>query len=133
MSSSGTGGSTSAAPRMPRVAADLMNARPPSVTPDTSVGAVARLLLDQHVSGVPVVARSGELIGLVTQADLVTRHAHVHFPFYLSVLGGVIPIRGEHHFQEDVRRVTGRTAADVMSDRPFTVDEQTPLEDVATQ
>lgn len=118
---------------MPQVAADLMNPQPPTVAPDTSVGTVARLLLDEHLSGVPVVAPTGELIGLVTQANLVTRHAHVHFPFYLNVLGGLIPLRGEQHFQQDVRRITGRTAADVMTERPFTVDERTPLEDVATR
>lgn len=120
-------------PRPPRVAADLMNAQPPAVSPQTSVGAIARLLVERHLSGVPVVAPSGELIGLVTQADLVTRHAHVHFPFYLNLLGGVIPLGGERRFREEMRRITGRTAADVMSEDPYSVDEDTPLEDVATR
>jgi CBS domain-containing protein len=119
-------------PRPPRVAADLMDAQPPMVSPQTSVGDVARLLVERHLSGVPVVTPTGELIGLVTQADLVTRHAHVHFPFYLNLLGGVIPF-GERHFRQEMRRITGRTAADVMSEDPYTVDEDTPLEDIATR
>ena len=119
--------------RIPRVAADLMDPQPPAVSPTTSVGEVARLLLERHLSGVPVVAEGGELIGLVTQADLVTRHAHVHFPFYLNLLGGYIPVRGEHRFQEEMRRITGRTAADVMTEDPYVVDLDTPLEDIATR
>lgn len=117
----------------PRVAADLMDRNPPAALPTTRVGEIARLLLDRHLSGVPVVAESGELIGLVTQADLVARHAHVHFPFYLNLLGGSIPLRGEHHFREEMRRITGRTAADIMSTDPYTAGADTPLEDVATR
>src|SRR5436190_20593009 len=120
------------APRPPQVAADLMDRQPPTVSPQTSVGEVARLLVERHLSGVPVVATTGELIGLVTQADLVARHAHVHFPFYLTLLGGSIPF-GEAHFREDMRHITGRTAADVMSEDPFVVGEDTLLEDVATR
>jgi CBS domain-containing protein len=119
--------------RVPRVAADLMDPRPPVVAPSATVGEVARLLLERHLSGVPVMAETGEMLGLVTQADLVSRHAHVHFPFYLNVLGGVIPLGGERHFREDVRRIAGRTAADIMTTQPHTVQEDAPLDDVATQ
>ena len=117
----------------PRVAADLMDPHPPAVGPDTRVGDVARLLLERHLSGVPVVSPAGELVGLVTQADLVARHARVHFPVYLSVLGSAIPLTGQRHFEEDLRHVAGRTAADVMTRDPDTVREDTPLEDVATR
>ena len=117
----------------PNVAADLMNPAPPSVGPHTKVGDIARLLLEHHLSGVPVVAPTGEVIGLVTQADLVTRHARVHFPFYLNILGGSIPLVGERRFREEVRHIIGRTAADVMTTDPETVEPDTALEDVATQ
>jgi CBS domain-containing protein len=99
------------------------------------VGEVAKTLLEHHLSGVPVVGADGDLLGLVTQADLVSRHAHVHFPFYLSVLGGVIPLAGERRFQEEMRRILGRTAAQVMTTKPTkpaTVTPDTPLEDIAT-
>lgn len=122
----------------PQTAADLMDARPAVVFPTARVGAIARLLLERHLSGVPVVAETGEVLGIVTQGDLVTRHAHVHFPVFLNILGAAIPLsplRGEQQFQEDVRRVTGRTAADVMTKDvdDFVVSEETPLDDVATK
>ena len=58
----------------------------------------------RQLQDVPVALGS---IGLVTQADLVARHAHVHFPFYLTLLGGSIPF-GEGHFRDDMRHITGR-------------------------
>ena len=118
---------------VPQVAADLMDPQPPTVAPGTRVGDVARLLLERHLSGVPVVAETGELLGVVTQSDLVARHARVHFPVYLSLLGTAIPLTTERHFQDELRRVAGRTAADVMTRDPATAREDTPLEDVATR
>ena len=53
-----------------RTAADLMDRQPPAVLPDATVGDVARLIVERHVSGVPVVARSGEVVGLVTEGYL---------------------------------------------------------------
>jgi CBS domain-containing protein len=97
------------------------------------VGDVARLLVQRHLSGVPVVAETGELLGAVTQVDLIARHAHVHLPLYLNVLGGRIPLGGEHRFREELRRITGRRAADVMTTEPYTVEADTPLEDIATR
>jgi CBS domain-containing protein len=120
----------------PRVAADLMDPSPPAVLPTARVGEIALALLKGHLSGVPVVAESGEVVGVVRLVDLVERHARVHFPVYIVLLGApvnVTPWRSEREFQEEARHVLGRTAADVMTADidDFVVDEDTPVEDVA--
>jgi CBS domain-containing protein len=127
-----------AKPAAPRVAADLMDRQPAAVTPETRVGEVARLIVERRVSGVPVVAPSGEVIGLITEADLVTRHAHVHFPTYLSLFGMAIPLstrRGQRELDEETRRIVARTAAEIMKEdfQEHAVEEVTPLEDVAAR
>ena len=100
------------------------------------MGDVARLIVERHVSGVPVVARSGEVVGLVTEADLVARHAHLNFPTYLSLFGMAIPIdtiRRRRELDAETRRVVARTAGEIMTEKfsNHTVTEDTPLEDVA--
>ena len=40
-----------------------------TVTPDTSIMEVARLLLDHRIGGVPVVEH-GHIIGMITESDL---------------------------------------------------------------
>jgi CBS domain-containing protein len=127
-----------AKPAAPRIAADLMDRQPAAVTPETRVGEVARLIVERRVSGVPVVAPSGEVIGLITEADLVTRHAHVHFPTYLSLFGMAIPLstrRGQRELDEETRRIVARTAAEIMKEdfQEHAVEEVTPLEDVAAR
>ncbi|HEX2183976.1 MAG TPA: CBS domain-containing protein [Chloroflexota bacterium] len=119
--------------RPPQVAADLMERNPRAVSPETRVGEVARILLEWHLSGVPVVRDDGTVVGVVTQIDLVRRHAHVHLPLYLELLGSVIPLGGERRFREDFRRITGRTAAEVMTAPAPTVQEDTPIDDVASR
>lgn len=58
--------------RNPR-AADIMTAGPITVTGDTSTGDVARILAEQHISGVPVVDGPGAVIGVITEADLLVK------------------------------------------------------------
>jgi CBS domain-containing protein len=60
------------APARRQTAADVMQADPETVGPDTSVEEAARLLLDHEMSGLPVVAGAA-LVGLVTTEELL-RH-----------------------------------------------------------
>jgi len=48
---------------------DIMTRDVVSITPDALVSDVARLLLEHRFGGVPVVA-SGEIIGMITEADI---------------------------------------------------------------
>ena len=41
------------------------------VAPDDSITDAARLMLDNHVSGLPVVDLKGDLVGIVTERDLL--------------------------------------------------------------
>lgn len=59
----------------PLFARDLMTREVVTVRPDLPVTALARLLADRGISSVPVTKASGELLGIVTEADLLRRLA----------------------------------------------------------
>jgi len=42
-----------------------------SIDADTSVLKAARLMLENHISGLPVVKKDGKLVGIVTEADFL--------------------------------------------------------------
>lgn len=52
-------------------AKDIMSKDVLSVTPDTTVYRAARLVVDNKISGVPVLSEEGELMGIVTEKDLL--------------------------------------------------------------
>lgn len=54
-------------------AVDVMTTNVVSVGPETSVRQVAEILLDCRISAVPVVGQSGELLGIVSEGDLMRR------------------------------------------------------------
>lgn len=54
-------------------ASDIMTAPVISVGPQTPIQEIAALLLEHRISGVPVL-EDGELVGLVSEADLLHRH-----------------------------------------------------------
>jgi CBS domain-containing protein len=54
-------------------ASDIMTANPVSVEPSSSVMQAVRLMLQHRISGLPVVAASGTLVGVITEGDLLRR------------------------------------------------------------
>lgn len=53
----------------------LMSTSVVSVSEDTSVGQVARILTDHRIKRVPVLAPDGSLLGIVSRADVVRAFA----------------------------------------------------------
>lgn len=54
-------------------ARDIMTRSVVSVSPDHSVHHAARLMLDNHVSGLPVLDDDQRLLGILTEGDLLRR------------------------------------------------------------
>jgi len=53
--------------------ADVMTHPVISVTPETPIAEVARLMLQNRISGLPVVDPAGTVVGMVTEGDLLRR------------------------------------------------------------
>lgn len=107
-------------------ARDVMTAQVITVRPETTVKEAAALMLAHHVSGLPVVTVEGDLVGIVTEADLLykeTGRERAQSFFRRWARSGLTA---------DVsRKVAGLTAIDLMSSPVVTVEEATPLHDVA--
>jgi CBS domain-containing protein len=52
---------------------DVMTREPMSVTSQTTIVEAARLMLQHRISGLPVTAGKGEIVGVVTEGDLLRR------------------------------------------------------------
>lgn len=103
---------------------DVMSVPAITIGPDTPFPAIVDTLLNGDVSGVPVVDEAGRLLGVVTEADLVSKEAYGYRR--RRALGLVIDyLRGRD--PQWVRKAAGRTARDVMTASPATVSSNDDL------
>jgi CBS domain-containing protein len=84
------------------IARDIMTRTVYTIRPEATAQEVAQLLAEHRISGVPVVDERDNIIGIVTEADIISK----------------------------VTR-EGLTVADLMSCEVITVDEEMPASDIA--
>jgi CBS domain-containing protein len=109
-------------------AADVMVTNVITVGPDTSVQEVAQILLSARISAVPVVEAGGELLGIVSEGDLMHRAeagTGRRRPWWLAAFLGKEALAAEF-VKEHSRRVT-----DVMTREVVTATPETSLSDIA--
>ncbi len=107
---------------------DIMTTPVVSVAPETGVSDVARLLLERHISAVPVIEPDGRLVGMVSEGDFLRRaegESQRHGSWWLRLLSR----RGEN--AADYVKTHGRYAADIMTRDVITVTQDTPAGEVA--
>jgi len=104
-----------------------MSVKVGTVKPSTSVRDVAALMVEKHVSGVPVLNESGKLIGIVSEGDLLRRPeigTEKHRPRWASFFTGT---------DEQAREFTkshGLRVGDIMTKQVTHVSESTPVSDI---
>jgi CBS domain-containing protein len=110
-------------------ARDVMTAEVYSVRADTPLGDVAQLLAVRHISGVPVIDEREQVIGIVSEADLIDEEKRqTQIP--RTALFGFFPVPDDV-LQDTYRRGMELKARDVMTKRVYTASEETPLPELA--
>ena len=112
----------------PLTARDLMTPDVVTVPPETPAIAVARLLAERGISAVPVLGAKGEVLGVVTEADLIRRLAGEEDK-PMSWFASLFMNPSEH--AERYARTHGATASDIMTESVVTVSEDDTAAHVA--
>jgi CBS domain-containing protein len=108
-------------------ASDVMSSRVVSVAPQATVSEAIKLMLDNRISGLPVIDQSGALVGVVTEGDFLRRAetgTERKRPRWLEFLVG------PNTLAEDYVRTHGRKVEEVMTREAITVGEDVPLDEV---
>jgi CBS-domain-containing membrane protein len=109
-------------------AADVMATNVISVGSEASVQEVAEVLLRNRVSGVPVTGSQGELIGIVSEGDLMRRPeagTQRRHSWWLHLVASKEGLASEYI------KSHSRKVVDVMSRNVVTASPETPVGDVA--
>lgn len=111
-------------------ARDIMNKEVITVNPEDDVEQLVKLLLENKISGVPVVDEQGKVIGIVSEADLIYPEKSVHLPAFIPVLDGIIFLESFKKLEKEIKKMTAYKVKDVMIKDVVTVDEDANLEDI---
>ncbi len=112
---------------------EVMTSPVTTLTEDATVEEAVGILVEQDISGAPVVGGDGRLVGLLDDSDLILSEARLHAPTTIELLGAYIPLPGERRrFSQELRHALGRTVREVMDARPPSVATDATVEDVAT-
>jgi CBS domain-containing protein len=106
-------------------AADIMTPRVITIHDDAPVDEAARLMLQDDISGLPVVDRAGKLVGIVTEGDFLRRveaGTEVRRPHWLELMmePGLLAAEYVH--------THGRRIREIMTQGVITVAENAELE-----
>ncbi len=118
--------------KMELKAKDIMTKDVVILSKEMDVKEVAQLLLEKDIGGAPVVDDEGQVIGIVTEGDLIMEDVKIHFPTFIHLLSGIIYLESLKKFEEKLRKAVGVRVEDIMTRKVFTVDEETSVEDIAT-
>lgn len=110
-------------------ASDVMTRDVLTVGRETAVAEAIRLMLDNNVSGLPVLADNGKVVGILTEGDLLRRSetgTERHRPRWLEILMGPGRMAGEYI------RTHGRRVEEIMTTDLISVAPDTPLDEVVS-
>jgi CBS domain-containing protein len=113
-------------------AADIMTSNVITVTTETSVQELVKILTDNNISGVPVVDDAGILLGVVTENDLIDQTKKLHIPTVITLLDSIFYLENPDRMEKEIKKMAGTTVRDIYSSKPVTVNEETPLDEIAT-
>ena len=98
-----------------------------TVTPEATIVEAANIMLQKHVSGLPVVDAAGKLVGVVSEGDFIRRSEigtqRKRGRWLRFILG---PGKSASDFVHE----HGRKIAEVMTKSPLTITEDTALEEI---
>ncbi|WP_136806342.1 CBS domain-containing protein [Desulfosediminicola flagellatus] len=115
-----------------QTAADIMTRKVISVTIETTVKELAKILTTNSISGAPVVDNEGNLLGVVTESDLIDQNKKIHIPTVVSILDSFIYLESPDKLEAEMRKIAGSTVADIFTENVTTVTETTPIDELAT-
>lgn len=113
-------------------ARDIMTRDVISVKPGTTVEELARILMEHHISGAPVVDDAGSLVGIVTEHDLINQEKRLHIPTVVRILDAFIYLESSKRFEEDLKKMVATKVGDICTSDVTTVDEDATLTEIAT-
>lgn len=116
---------------MAKTVADVMTPNPVTVGPTTLLKEAIQLMADRHIGGLPVIDETQQLVGILSESDLMWQATGVDMPAYIMLLDSVIYLKNPNQYTQEIHKALGQLVRDVMTARVVTISPQKSLREAA--
>ena len=113
-------------------AKEIMTEEVITVTRDTSIKTLSGLFIKHKVNGFPVLDQEGELIGIVTEKNLIEQNKNLHIPTVIALFDAVIYLESGKKFEEEVKLYNATLVKDIYTPNVVTVSPDTGIDEIAS-
>lgn len=108
------------------LAKDIMTKKVITISKDATLAELAKLLIKNKISGVPIVDKREELVGIVTEADLIIKESNLPFPLSFSFAF----LESYESYTKSTKEYLETRVEEVMSTNVKTAREDMPISKV---
>ncbi len=115
-----------------KTARDIMTEKVISVKPDTLISELAKIFLDNNISGVPVIDENNRVLGIVTESDLIFHSKRLKVPAVLTILDSFIFLDSPEKMEQELRKIAAASVTDIYTSPAVSITPDTPLDEIAS-
>jgi len=112
-------------------AKEIMNKKVITIKKDASINELSELLVNNKISGVPVLDENGSLAGIVSEGDIIVQNSDLHFPRYFKLLDSIIYLESLNKFKRSLQKHLATKVEEIMTVKVKTAGEDTPINEIA--
>mmetsp|Transcript_16109 Transcript_16109/g.34856 ORF Transcript_16109/g.34856 Transcript_16109/m.34856 type:complete len:136 (+) Transcript_16109:350-757(+) len=91
------------------------------------------MMLDQDISGAPVINAQGKLVGMLSESDVIWKGAGApqdHFvipPVYIGILDALVFLRDNKQVEAEVHKILAKTVGEAMTREVVCIGPREPM------
>jgi CBS-domain-containing membrane protein len=113
-------------------AKEIMTEEVITVTKNTSIKKLSDLFIKHKVNGFPVLDENDQLLGIVTEKNLIEQNKNLHIPTVIALFDAVIYLESSKKFEEEVKRYNATQVGDIFTSNVVTVSPDADIQEIAS-
>jgi CBS domain-containing protein len=109
---------------MPKTVADIMTRDVVSVESQTPIQEAIRILAERRIGGLPVLDENNDLVGILSETDLMWQATGVNPPAHIVLLDSVIYLENPGKYERDLHKALGQTVGEVMTAKVISISPE---------
>ncbi len=112
------------------LAQDIMTPKVIYARPEDLIEDVARIMVENKISGIPVIDQEDKVIGIITERDLITKAGDIKVPFYLTLFDSIIFLENPLKFNKTLKKYLAVQVKDAMTKKVYVAEADTKISEI---